>query len=353
MASTDKPGSTAERPLWVIALALLTIAFCLLFFVIQTFLDNPPDRQAARPTLPRRRITSDDHPTRPLPPAYPARAIAPAQPAPVVAPEPVPMADPPPPPAPALPAPAPKPAVAGAGPGGYAPLSYLGQTNYHTAFIGKVRLQGTPPAEQPLDLSSSSYCLSVQPKPPTTRSFVVGSDGGLADVLVYIREGLPKRRWPAAQAPCMLQFTNCQIQPYVSAGLQDQLLQVANRDGVAHKLRITPVQGREVVSQLNYDDPVGLVLPARAELFIPCRCDMHPWETAYISVLDNPFFAVTGPDGKFAISNVPPGTYVLEAFHRKAHGTNGISKQFTLTAGKTITANFTIEAPPSRLSTSF
>jgi protocatechuate 3,4-dioxygenase beta subunit len=39
---------------------------------------------------------------------------------------------------------------------------------------------------------------------------------------------------------------------------------------------------------------------------------------AWVTVVDNPYFAVTDKDGKFTIKNVPPGKYKIAALHRKA-----------------------------------
>jgi hypothetical protein len=55
----------------------------------------------------------------------------------------------------------------------------------------------------------------------------------------------------------------------------------------------------------------------KAELLFPVRCDMHPWMLAFVAVLPHPFFAVTGPDGAFAIEGLPAGTYEIEALHDK------------------------------------
>ena len=38
---------------------------------------------------------------------------------------------------------------------------------------------------------------------------------------------------------------------------------------------------------------------------------------AYVGVVEHPFFAVTDKEGSFTITNVPPGDYVLEAYHLK------------------------------------
>lgn len=44
---------------------------------------------------------------------------------------------------------------------------------------------------------------------------------------------------------------------------------------------------------------------------VPILCSVHPEMSAYIVVLRTPFFAVTGPDGRFAIRNVPPGAHTV------------------------------------------
>jgi hypothetical protein len=65
--------------------------------------------------------------------------------------------------------------------------------------------------------------------------------------------------------------------------------------------------------------------------------------TAYVGVFSNPFFAVTGADGKFTISGLPPGTYELEAWHEKL----GVrSATVTVPASGAAKADFTF-APPS------
>jgi plastocyanin len=46
-------------------------------------------------------------------------------------------------------------------------------------------------------------------------------------------------------------------------------------------------------------------------------CNVHPEMSAYVVILQNPYFAVTGRSGTFEIRNVPAGTYELVAWHEK------------------------------------
>ena len=50
---------------------------------------------------------------------------------------------------------------------------------------------------------------------------------------------------------------------------------------------------------------------------VPFKCDVHGWMNAYVGVLDHPYFAITGKDGKFELKTLPPGTYTIEAWHEK------------------------------------
>ena len=76
-----------------------------------------------------------------------------------------------------------------------------------------------------------------------------------------------------------------------------------------------------------------------AEDFLRFKCDVHAWMFSYVTVVDNPYFAVTGKDGTFKIANVPPGKYTVEAMHRKASGGKPVTKEIEVKDGTT-TAGF-------------
>lgn len=41
----------------------------------------------------------------------------------------------------------------------------------------------------------------------------------------------------------------------------------------------------------------------------------HPWQHAYVYIFDHPYAAVSDEKGEFAIKDVPPGIYTVEAWH--------------------------------------
>src|SRR5205807_4974851 len=82
---------------------------------------------------------------------------------------------------------------------------------------GTIKLNGTPPHQKPIDMSKEPSCQQQHAgHPVTTENVVVGSNGGLANVVVYISEGLSGSA--AAQVPSTPAEINqkgCQYIPHV------------------------------------------------------------------------------------------------------------------------------------------
>jgi hypothetical protein len=73
-----------------------------------------------------------------------------------------------------------------------------------------------------------------------------------------------------------------------------------------------------------------------AEVF-KAKCDVHPWMSAWIVALDNPFFGASAEDGTYAIQGLPPGKYTLTAWHESL---GQQKKEVTVTAGEPVTVDF-------------
>ena len=63
----------------------------------------------------------------------------------------------------------------------------------------------------------------------------------------------------------------------------------------------------------------------------------------FISVVKNPFYAVSGPDGKFEINGLPPGDYTL-AFVQEKLGEQEV--KVTLAPKDSKTVDVTFKAQP-------
>ncbi len=208
---------------------------------------------------------------------------------------------------------------------------------------GTVTLKGTPPAEVPITpLKDDPNCGKLQTTVPTTHFYVVGAKSELADVVVMLK-GISGKSTGATAPAVVLDQKGCLYTPQIIAIQTGQKLTVRNSDPVLHNVHDTP----EVSANKEYNQAqppngpdLSFTFPA-AENFLRFKCDVHPWMFAWVTVVDHPYFAVTGADGTYKISNVPPGKYTLVALHRKAAPT-GVEKPIEVKEGP-VTADFTLE----------
>ena len=96
-----------------------------------------------------------------------------------------------------------------------------------------------------------------------------------------------------------------------------QPLEVMNSDNTLHNVHAMAETNREFNQGQHIVGMKNTVAFTAPEVMIPFKCDVHAWMSAYVGVVDHPFFAVSGSGGKFDLKAVPPGTYTIEAVHEK------------------------------------
>ena len=182
--------------------------------------------------------------------------------------------------------------------------------------MGMITLEGTPPAAETIRMNSDPACAELA-SDTETEYYVVGGSGGLGNVFVYVKEGLEGRSFPVPDEPAMIDQVGCRYTPHVFGMRVGQTLKIRNSDATLHNIHATPAANPE----FNMGQPIqGMEFDRTfeaAEVMVPFKCDVHGWMNAYVGVLDHPYFAVTGDDGNFDISELPPGDYVVEAWHEE------------------------------------
>jgi len=181
---------------------------------------------------------------------------------------------------------------------------------------GKVTFEGTPPAPQPVKTSSDPYCQTANAG-LKTETEVVGPDGAIQNVFVYVKDGLGNQTFVAPSEPVVLDQKGCHYAPHVLGIQVGQPLQIVNSDSTLHNVHGMAKANKE----FNQGQPIlGMKMThsfSTKEVMIPFKCDVHGWMNAWIGVLDHPYYSVTGTDGTFSLKGLPPGTYTIEAWHEK------------------------------------
>ena len=204
---------------------------------------------------------------------------------------------------------------------------------------GLVKFKGAAPPPVKIDVSADKKCLKITPgKELFSEQVVVNPNHTLKNVFVYVKSGLPKKTYPAPATPVRLDQRGCQYTPHVAGIMVNQPIEINNNDETLHNVHALPKNSK----------PFNLPFPKRGmsrketftspEVMVKVRCDVHNWMSAYIGVLDHPFFSVTDDSGRFTIPNLPAGKYELEAWHEK-YGTSTVT--VSVDANGTATAEFT------------
>ena len=207
---------------------------------------------------------------------------------------------------------------------------------------GTIKLDGAAPHQKPIDMSKEPTCAQQHAaKPITTETVVAGANGGLANVVLYLSEGLsPAAASAAATQPVEINQKGCQYVPHVVALDQNQEMKVVNSDQTSHNIHPQPTNNHE----WNKSQPPGtapfVVKWEAEEMAIPVKCNIHPWMHGYIAVVKGPY-AVSDDKGDFTINNVPPGNYTVTAW-QETYAPQ--TQKVTVTTGKPATADFTFKA---------
>jgi plastocyanin len=209
---------------------------------------------------------------------------------------------------------------------------------------GKVSFQGDKPKLVRIMMDQDPVCVQKHGgKPAYAEDGEVNSNGTLPNVFVYVKSGADDYQFTAPSDPVVLDQDGCMYKPHVLGAMVGQTLKVVSSDATTHNIHPMPKDNREWnMSQAPGAAPIEQKF-SREEIMIPVKCNQHPWMRAYVGVVKNPLYAVTGSDGTFTIKGVPPGDYTIEAWSAVGGGQTQDQK-VTVGPKETKTADFTFKA---------
>jgi hypothetical protein len=183
---------------------------------------------------------------------------------------------------------------------------------------GKIAFEGKAPKQKKINTDADPKCAELHADSPLlSEDVVVNSDGTLKNVFVYVKSGLGDKTYEHPTTPMELHQTGCHYVPHVFGMMAKQPLKIINDDDTLHNIHAMPAKNEE----FNKGQPnKGMEMTrtfANPEIMVHFKCDVHPWMSAYVGVMSNPFYSVTGNDGAFSIKGLPAGEYEIAAWQEK------------------------------------
>lgn len=195
---------------------------------------------------------------------------------------------------------------------------------------GVIKYSGTPPKEQPIRIEKDAV---VCGKEQTPGDYVVSADKGIKDAVVWL-EGVEKGKAVPKQTVA-ISIKGCKIAPFVGLGFVGGEYAIKNEDPILHTIQFKlGLQYQKSLSGRPLTDGstiLNLALPNQDTIitkpirhyhkltkdtgYITVRSNAHDWMKGYVFVFDQPYVSVTDNSGKFELTNVPPGNYVLKVWH--------------------------------------
>jgi len=174
---------------------------------------------------------------------------------------------------------------------------------------GKVTLTGwTPPPPAARMVTCGDH------KIPITNQSVILKNGGLDNVIIYLKNAPPPAT-TGTLAPALLDQKQCAYVPHIVTLCTGQTLTVINSESLLHNVHMFPELNPPVNFGMNNVSSTNVVFK-KAEIF-HVKCDVHPWMAAWIAVFDHPWFTVSSNGGKFVIPHVPAGPHTFVAWHER------------------------------------
>jgi plastocyanin len=179
---------------------------------------------------------------------------------------------------------------------------------------GHVKLTGAAPPNARIPMGADPNCLTINSGKRVVQETVLrAADGSLANVFAFARGSFKG----APGAPAVIDQRACTYHPRIQGAQVGQTLEVRNSDATLHNIHSMTTKG----NAFNTGQPsAGMVFKYKLkseEVMLHVKCDVHPWMTGYIGVLNHPYYSVSDAAGNFRISGLPAGKQTITVWHEQ------------------------------------
>ncbi len=179
---------------------------------------------------------------------------------------------------------------------------------------GTVRWSGPVPRQLAVPINKDpQICDPDSKKTADLERLILGPEGGVANTIVYLKNISAGKPLLLPEQRRHLDQKQCHYIPHILLVPQNAVLSMQSSDATLHTLHMDgaatfnlPFPFVNRVTTRNMSTP-GLV---------HLRCNGgHVWMNAEMMVVPHPYYAVTDESGRFELTEVPPGTYQIVAWH--------------------------------------
>lgn len=187
---------------------------------------------------------------------------------------------------------------------------------------GRVLLKGAPPPARIFHLIFSpniDFCIKISDGKGNRllREFQASPDGGLKNAVVAvvgIERGKPFDYLPE------ITIENCLVAPFVTPVRNGRPFKMINKDPIAHDVQGYTLKDSYTFAMFNKplvpeSEESKTIRLRKGHYLFRTQCGVHDFMQSWGLAVGNPYFAVTGEDGRFTIPDLPPGEYDVIAWH--------------------------------------
>jgi hypothetical protein len=179
---------------------------------------------------------------------------------------------------------------------------------------GTVHWEG--PVPKPLQLpvtKNQDICDPDSHKTVDLDRLEVGANGAVANAVVYLKDISEGKAMDLPETRQRLDQRTCRYFPHILLVPAGAALEVKSSDPILHTVHMTGAANNNIPFPFQ-NQYVPVTLQRAGVVDLKCNAG-HVWMNAEILVVKHPYYAVTGSDGTFRLSDVPPGEYEIEAWH--------------------------------------